>query len=411
MPWSPDGTSRTIDWWRDAGLRWLGGPVTASEPPTGPFPDRPFPDGPFPDCVPVLGDGPLVLRAHTVADAPRIVEQCVDPESVRWTTVPSPYALADAEGFVAEIRRSWESGDGPFYWAIADVRDPDTFLGTVDVRPQGAGIAKIGFGLHPQGRGRHLMSGAVRVVTRWWFEQGGTRMVWDAVRGNFGSWRVAHSCGFAFHATLPGQMPHRGAVLDTWTAGVGPGDDLTRPVRPWRDPVPLEGSGIRLREWRESDVEAVEPGDSPSHFMPGGAEPTVPTFDAWLLRRREQMALGEATHWCITDAAGDRALGTCVLIDREQEEGSAEVGYALFPSARGRGAATRALSLVVGHAFRAEREGGRGLRRLTALTVGDNEASARVLERAGFTEWGREPQFCFRSDRSLDDARHWVLVP
>ena len=47
---------------------------------------------------------------------------------------------------------------------------------------------------------------------------------------------------------------------------------------------------------------------------------------------------------------------------------------------------------------------------VVALTVGDNEASAGVLERLGFTSWGREPAFCERGDGSLDDARHWALL-
>ena len=369
------------------------------------------PSVPFPDCVPVLGDGHVVLRAHAEADVARIVEQCVDPDSVRWTTVPTPYTEADAREWLGVIDRSWSSGDGPWLWAIADAADPDTFLGTVDMRPQGAGIAKVGFGLHPEGRGRQLMSRAVRLATRWWFDQGGVRVFWEANRGNFASWRVAHTCGFTFHGVMPQQLPHRDVAFDGWTASVGRDDDLDRPTAPWREAVPLEGDGIRLRPWRESDIDAVEQGDSPSHFMPPGAEPTPETFEAWLLRRREQMMTGEVTHWCIADAATDRALGTILLIDKDQEEGSAELGYALFPSARGRGAAARAARLVVAHAFAPEGAGGRGLRRLTALCVGDNTASARVLERLCFTEWGREPQFCARADGSFDDARHWVLLP
>ena len=42
---------------------------------------------PFPACVPELTDGVVRLRAHRVEDVDRIVEQCVDEESIRWTTV------------------------------------------------------------------------------------------------------------------------------------------------------------------------------------------------------------------------------------------------------------------------------------------------------------------------------------
>ena len=365
----------------------------------------------FPDCVPALTDGRVLLRAHAEADIPRIVEQCVDPESVRWTTVPSPYSEEDGRQWFEAIHGGWEGGRGPYLWAITDAADPQTFLGTIDVRDHGSGIGFIGFGLHPEGRSRGLMAAALRLATRWWWDRGGVRMHWQANRGNFASWRVAHACGFTHHALIPAHLPQRGEALDSWNASVGRDDDLTRPATPWWEPVPLAGDGIRLRAWRESDVDAVEPGDSPAHFMPKGAEPTRDTFAHWLLRRREQAAFHVATHWCIADAKTDRALGNVVLIDREQEEGSAEAGYFLFPSARGRGVASHAMELVTEYAFRPEAEGGRGLRRLTALSVGDNVASARVLERAGFTEWGREPQFCARADGSLDDARHWVRLP
>ncbi|WP_193315385.1 GNAT family N-acetyltransferase [Nostocoides sp. F2B08] len=365
----------------------------------------------FPDCVPVLTDGRVVLRAHADADVPRMVEQSVDPESVRWTTVPSPYTEKDALTWFEGIRAGWESTKGPFLWALTEGTDTPTYLGTIDVRPQAAGIGVIGFGLHPEARGRGLMAAALRLATRWWWDRGGVRMHWQANRGNFASWRVAHACGFTYHGVIPGHLAHRGEALESWNASVGRDDDVTRPATPWWEPVPLAGDGIRLRPWCESDVDAVEPGDSPSHFMPRGAEPTRDTFAHWLLRKREQAAFGDATHWCIVDAQTDRALGNVVLIDRGQEEGSAEAGYFLFPSARGRGVASQAMELLTAYAFRAQADGGRGLRRLTALSVGDNVASARVLERAGFTEWGREPQFCARADGTYDDARHWVRLP
>ena len=46
----------------------------------------------FPDVVPVLVDpaAGVLLRAHREADIPGIIEQCRDPETIRWTTVPTP---------------------------------------------------------------------------------------------------------------------------------------------------------------------------------------------------------------------------------------------------------------------------------------------------------------------------------
>ncbi|MCA0335687.1 MAG: GNAT family N-acetyltransferase [Actinobacteria bacterium] len=366
---------------------------------------------PFPACVPELTDGVVRLRAHRVEDVDRIVEQCNDPESIRWTTVPTPYDAAMGREFVESIAAGWTTPAGDRLWAITAADDPDeVFMGTIDVRAKGAGIASIGFGLHPEGRGRHLMAGALRLATQWWFDQGGVRMFWQANRGNFASWRVAWACGFTFHGTVPELLTARDQAFDGWTGSVGRGADLTRPAAPWRESVVLEADGIRLRPWRDEDIDAMEPWVGLEHAMPPGAQPTPETFPDWLLRRRERMSQGQSTHWCIADAESDRAMGDAVLIDKDQEEGTAELGYLLLPSARGRGAATIAGRLVLEHAFAPEGEGGRGLRKLVALTVGDNQASAGVLERLGFTPWGREPAFCARSDGSLDDARHWALL-
>lgn len=362
----------------------------------------------FPACVPVLTDGHVLLRAHRESDAERIVEQSQDPESIAWTTIPAPYGPDDARQFLELIAGDWERPDGNRSWAITAASDPDTLLGTIDIRPSGSGLASIGFGLHPQGRGRGLMTAAVRLATQWWFDRGGVRMHWEANRGNFPSWRVAHSCGFIFHGTVPQSLLQRGEVMDAWTGSIGRDGDLTKPVTPWHEPAVLEGAGIRLRPWRESDADALEPPDTPAHFAPG-IPPTAETFAEWLLVRRERAAFNQATHWCIADLSTDRALGQVLLIDRGQQPGSAELGYQLFPSARGRGAATRAGRLVLAHAFSPAEQGGRGLRRVMALSVADNEASAAVLERLGFTQWGREPQFCAREDGTYDDARHWVL--
>ncbi len=249
---------------------------------------------PFPACVPELTDGVVRLRAHRAEDVPRIVEQCLDPESIRWTTVPLHYDEAMGHAWVAQIARDWETEGAPRLWAVTAAEDPEgLFQGSIDIRPVGAGIASIGFGLHPEGRGRHLMAGALRLATQWWFDQGGVRMIWKANRGNFASWRVAWACGFSFHGINPGLIDHRDEALDEYLASVGRDDDLTRPAAPWREAVVLEAAGIRLRPWRDEDIDAMEPWVGLEHAMPPGAQPTPETFPEWLLRRRERMLQGQ----------------------------------------------------------------------------------------------------------------------
>ena len=48
-----------------------------------------------------LKDGIIALRPITEDDIPAVVAACQDPEIPRWTRVPSPYAEADARGFLS----------------------------------------------------------------------------------------------------------------------------------------------------------------------------------------------------------------------------------------------------------------------------------------------------------------------
>ncbi|HET8916311.1 MAG TPA: hypothetical protein VFM91_11450, partial [Propionibacteriaceae bacterium] len=59
----------------------------------------------FPEGVPVLMDAEagVTLRAPARGDLPGMVEQCRDPETTRWTSVPTPehgYKISDAEEFL-----------------------------------------------------------------------------------------------------------------------------------------------------------------------------------------------------------------------------------------------------------------------------------------------------------------------
>ena len=209
-------------------------------------------------------------------DVPRIVEQCLDPESIRWTTVPLGYDEAMGRDWVETIHQDWGVDGGQPAVAIEAVADDDTehaheFLGTIDVRPEGWPWRDR---LWPASRGPWTSPHDGRpaaghpVVVR----PGRVRMFWDANAGNFASWRVAWACGFTFQGVIPQGLDHRGTVVDAWRASVGRDDDLTRPVKPWREQVVLEGEGVRLRRGGTT-MSMPRTRDSPSHFMPPGAEP------------------------------------------------------------------------------------------------------------------------------------------
>ena len=76
----------------------------------------------------------------------------------------------------------------------------------------------------------------------------------------------------------------------------------------------------------------------------------------------------------------------------------AEVGYWLGRAHWGRGIATSALRLLTAHTFAADPE----LRRLWAVPFVTNIASARVLEKAGYTLEGRMRKWAFKDGEHVD---------
>ncbi len=379
---------------------------------------------PIVNVVPALTDGVVRLRAHTPDDIDVIAEQSLDADSQRFTSVPRRYTRSDASDFVERLVTAWQDPAGPRAWAVERVDDGGArFAGTIELRRgESTDTATLAFGLHPAARGARVMSRAVRLAAAHAFETGPwgdplTRLHWRAVVGNWGSRRVAWATGFTFHGTLPGSHvdpsdPDGDAALDAWHGSLASGDDLT-PRLPWFEPPVMDENGIRLRPWRDDDVHAIEERNDPEHWMPPRSVLGREMFPQWLLARRELMSEGRSVEWCVADGATDRALGGVTVFSRggPMIGDVGELGYQLFPSGRGRGAARTAARLAIRHALTPIGQGGLGLRRLVAETAADNAASNRVLESNGFVVYGREHAVDPLTDGTFGDGLHWELLP
>lgn len=101
----------------------------------------------------------------------------------------------------------------------------------------------------------------------------------------------------------------------------------------------------------------------------------------WFLDRvvRPGWESGSDLVWSVRDGATDRLLGMIGL--HGIAEGSAEVGYWMAPWARGAGAMSRAVALVLDHAFDPD---GLDLARVAWAAYVGNWPSRRVAWRAGF---------------------------
>src|SRR5699024_3210081 len=115
----------------------------------------------------------------TADDVDAIFEACQDPEIPRWTTVPSPYTRADAEGFV-ELIAQWWADESQTIWGIyAD----GTLVGVVGLHHitahDAGGSTELGYWATAAARRQGFMVEASRAVIEWGFaELGLARITW-----------------------------------------------------------------------------------------------------------------------------------------------------------------------------------------------------------------------------------------
>lgn len=348
----------------------------------------------FPDAVPILidVDAGITLRAPNTGDLAGMVEQCRDPEMIRWTTVPNPpagYQLRDAEEFLAVIASGWTSGER-LGWTIEGQRGPARrYCGSIDLRLQGDGIAEVGFGLHPEARGRSMMIAALHLVLNYGFNIAGLQVIrWRAVVGNWASRRVAAKVGFVFDGTVRRLLVHRDELLDGWIATLTRDDP--RLSQPWLYPLELRGDGVRLRAFRASDVDRIVQACSDSetsYWLASMPQPYArDSARAYLQAIAELAAQGIGLAWCIADPEDDRCLGSISLDGLGGYAKRGEIGYWAHPDVRGRGVVAEAVRVVTRHA----RDCGLATSLLIRCAVG-NAASRRVAERAGYRTIGIQP--------------------
>lgn len=345
----------------------------------------------FPEDVPVLTDGVVTLRAHTVADLDPVYEMCQDPDMQRWTTIPVPYERRNAEQFVTElIPAGWRDGTTRA-WAIEYAGQ---YAGTVDLRDTTGGVGETGFAVAPSARGNGAMTRALQLVVGYAFDElGWSRVIWRAFVGNWGSRRVAWKCGFRGLVKIPSGGVARGVRHDEWVATIGRDDDRT-PATPWWDVPLLEEDGVRLRDFRAEDAKRIAEacGDERTQYWLTGLPSPYQLSDAeaFIEGRKEQCASGMGVSWVIADPVSDELLGNVSVFDLNHriDKTVGEVGYWGHPEARGRGLMSKAVGVATRHAFKPLEEDGLGRRRLLILAAEGNTASARVAEANGFVRNG-----------------------
>ncbi len=348
----------------------------------------------FPEDVPTLTDGDVTLRAHRPSDGAAVVEQCVDPVSVRWTTVPLGYSLEQAKQFLTvSIPCGWDV-ESEYAFAI-ETTHPDgerRFSGTISLRNEGSRRAELAFGAHPAIRGRGVMTRAVTMLLDWGFKTRDLETVsWWANRGNVASRRVAWRAGFTFGGTVRRWLDHRGEYPDAWVASLHR-DDSREPKTRWLETPVIVGNRVTLRPLREDDVPRIVEGcrDPQSRqYLPMLPNPyTADDARAFLIYNAEQASLGAGVTWAMADPESDVHLGHIGYPRLDMRE--AEIGYWTHPDARRRGVTSEAVAMLVRHAFIEAEDGGMGFDRVFLKAAASNPASQQVARRNGLLETGLE---------------------
>ncbi|ARF59508.1 GNAT family N-acetyltransferase [Streptomyces gilvosporeus] len=177
----------------------------------------------------VLTTERLALRPFQPSDAPAVFASCQEPDIPRWTSVPSPYGLGDAEQYVATTAPEGWRTDTAYAFAVVSRTDGSLIgsMGLVRISLLRAPErqAELGYWTAKEHRGRGYTAEAAREVVRWAFaDLGVERMEWLAEAGNEGSRAVARKVGFQMEGTLRAKLIHEGTRRDVWIGSLLPSD-------------------------------------------------------------------------------------------------------------------------------------------------------------------------------------------
>jgi RimJ/RimL family protein N-acetyltransferase len=152
----------------------------------------------------ISGEG-IGLRAAVASDRERWLELFGDADELRYgvpAVVTLPQTVEDLDDRVSHSAEALAAGD-PGALVIVPLDEPERFLGSAAWAfhvPAPLRVADIGYGVHPDSRGRGVATRAVRILTRWLTSDddgpGLARVQLDHSVENVASCRTALAAGF-----------------------------------------------------------------------------------------------------------------------------------------------------------------------------------------------------------------------
>lgn len=149
----------------------------------------------WPDIQPVLGGDPVALRSWRTSDTESVYVACQDETLQNFTSVPSPYTMADAEEFIALGNTVWQVHSGVNF-AITDASDE--VIGAIALQniDESRLDCEIGYWVADFARGQRVARNAVELLAGWGREELGlVRMILKIQRENTASIAAALAAG------------------------------------------------------------------------------------------------------------------------------------------------------------------------------------------------------------------------
>lgn len=148
----------------------------------------------------------------------------------------------------------------------------------------------------------------------------------------------------------------------------------------------LETPRLLLRELRDEDAEplfAIFSDEEVTRFYDVETMDSVEAAHGIVARMRKRFEDGIGVRWAIVARDSGAMIGSCGYNQLAPAADRGVLGYELRRDRWGQGLATEAVQAMVAFGHRRM-----GLHRIEALVMLENEGSARVLRKAGFTEEG-----------------------
>lgn len=169
----------------------------------------------------------------------------------------------------------------------------------------------------------------------------------------------------------------------------------------------LETDRLLLRKMRMSDAQDIfEYASNPTvvKYSIGDPHASLEESERYVSSVLEAYDNNIAGLWSITIKGAEKVVGTCGYEMWYSEHYRAEVGYSLAEELWGKGYMTEALNAMVYFSF-TEMD----LNRVDAICHVENEASLRVLEKAGFEREGLLRQHTFSRDEFFNVYMYSIL--